>query len=461
MVEIKLGAAAKVVIALRDSNGAPVTGKTISDTTKITLLKGDATTETITSGGGATLTEVTTDAFSGLGVYVLGIPAGSVNVVKEMTIAVSGSAWVTRPFVVNVVAQLESDTYAIVLALKAALNPIVSSVNDASATTTGFVTALSSTVTDFYAGCLLVPTSGALVGLARHVSAYNGTTKAVTLLTALPAAPGNGDTFALVPLGRRLTDYLAAIGTDGRPRISADAHTAGATIAAVSGGVGGDVAGKVLGGGSGTISAVGVRAQDHAGADLATASAVAAIPTTPLLASSYTAPDNAGIASAAASASTAATQATAAASSAATAATQSTAAASSAAAVDARLPSPPASQSDVVSAAASIVLALPPAPDNSGIAAAAADAATAAAQATAAATDTAALRDDMRIVRQDWAKTDQLVFDAHGVLISGRLRLFGTKADYDAETNAIYEAAIAGAPGSDVRKQGSISQGKV
>lgn len=73
-------------------------------------------------------------------------------------------------------------------------------VNDASATTTSFVSNLSSSVTDNFALNAIVFTSGALTGLVRKISAYNGTTKAITLSAALPSAPANGVTFMI--LGR-------------------------------------------------------------------------------------------------------------------------------------------------------------------------------------------------------------------------------------------------------------------
>lgn len=73
-------------------------------------------------------------------------------------------------------------------------------VNDASATTTSFVSNLSSSVTDNYLGNAIVFTSGALAGLVRKISAFDGTTKAITLSAALPSAPANGVTFMI--LGR-------------------------------------------------------------------------------------------------------------------------------------------------------------------------------------------------------------------------------------------------------------------
>jgi len=73
-----------------------------------------------------------------------------------------------------------------------------STVNDASATTTSFVTALTSAVDDFYNDKILVFIGGALTGQARIISDYNGTTKAVTFDEATTSAPANGDGFIIL-----------------------------------------------------------------------------------------------------------------------------------------------------------------------------------------------------------------------------------------------------------------------
>lgn len=70
-------------------------------------------------------------------------------------------------------------------------------VNDAGASTTAFITTLTSAVDDFYNDMQIQFTSGALTGQIRVVSDYNGTTKAVTLDEALTSAPANGVTFVL------------------------------------------------------------------------------------------------------------------------------------------------------------------------------------------------------------------------------------------------------------------------
>lgn len=81
--------------------------------------------------------------------------------------------------------------------LEAALDGTVTgSVNDASATTTSFVTDLSSAVNDYYNGRILTFTSGALVGQQTQITDYVGATKTVTV-TALTSAPANAVTFVV------------------------------------------------------------------------------------------------------------------------------------------------------------------------------------------------------------------------------------------------------------------------
>lgn len=74
-------------------------------------------------------------------------------------------------------------------------------VNDASATTTSFVTSLASTTNDFYNGQILVFTEGALRGQGRIVSDYVGASKTITLNKPLASAPVNGTKIAINPLG--------------------------------------------------------------------------------------------------------------------------------------------------------------------------------------------------------------------------------------------------------------------
>lgn len=82
--------------------------------------------------------------------------------------------------------------------LLGALVVVQSTVNDATATVTSFVTSLTNAVDDFYNNAVLMFTSGALSGQTRRISDYNGTTKTITLDPALTSAPANGAAFTIV-----------------------------------------------------------------------------------------------------------------------------------------------------------------------------------------------------------------------------------------------------------------------
>jgi hypothetical protein len=81
-----------------------------------------------------------------------------------------------------------------------AFQQIDSTVIDASATTTTFVTGLTSSVDDFYNDSMLVFTDGALAGQVRAIYDYIGATKTIILEEALTSAPVNGVAFAVVSL---------------------------------------------------------------------------------------------------------------------------------------------------------------------------------------------------------------------------------------------------------------------
>lgn len=74
---------------------------------------------------------------------------------------------------------------------------LTSFVNGGTPSTTSFITGLSSTVTDAYKNGVLTFSSGALRGESAEITAYNGSTKAVTLTPALSAAPADQDKFII------------------------------------------------------------------------------------------------------------------------------------------------------------------------------------------------------------------------------------------------------------------------
>ncbi len=75
---------------------------------------------------------------------------------------------------------------------------IESSINDASATTTSFVTALTETTTSYDSNKNKVFIDGHLSGQARIITHYNGTTKTITLEEPLTSAPADGDQFLIL-----------------------------------------------------------------------------------------------------------------------------------------------------------------------------------------------------------------------------------------------------------------------
>lgn len=82
--------------------------------------------------------------------------------------------------------------------LQAALAPTVGIVSTSS-TTTNITTNLTNITTNQYLNQIVVFTSGANAGVESIVTAYNGSTKALTISPALPVAPVSTDTFTLVP----------------------------------------------------------------------------------------------------------------------------------------------------------------------------------------------------------------------------------------------------------------------
>jgi hypothetical protein len=67
-------------------------------------------------------------------------------------------------------------------------------------TSSTFLTDLTSSTNDFWKDCLLLFMTGSLAGQVKKISAYNGSTKFVTLASAYTGTPSNGDRFILVNL---------------------------------------------------------------------------------------------------------------------------------------------------------------------------------------------------------------------------------------------------------------------
>jgi hypothetical protein len=189
---------------------------TISPTASITTT---GTTSTIT----VTTASLPGDA-NGINVYVSTAGGGSGTLTKDGTAttnttltavttgaAVPGSntAVAGDPYdgPVNVVAYNPDDSSAMGLTSisnnTATLTKLVSIVPASStcaagSTTTSIVTNLTAATTDLYKNELLVFTSGVDAGAESVVTAYNGTTKTLTVSPALPSSPASADAFILV-----------------------------------------------------------------------------------------------------------------------------------------------------------------------------------------------------------------------------------------------------------------------
>ncbi len=92
---------------------------------------------------------------------------------------------------------INNDTDAADKLAASALGVVSTTVNDASATTTSFVTALTEATNDHYNGRIIIFTSGALANQATDITDYDGASKTVTV-TALTEAPANGVSFVIV-----------------------------------------------------------------------------------------------------------------------------------------------------------------------------------------------------------------------------------------------------------------------
>lgn len=71
-------------------------------------------------------------------------------------------------------------------------------VDDASATASTFITTLTAAVDGFYHDKVLVFVQGSLLGQARHIEDYDGTTKSVTVSEPFSSAPADGDEFLIL-----------------------------------------------------------------------------------------------------------------------------------------------------------------------------------------------------------------------------------------------------------------------
>jgi hypothetical protein len=124
MLEYKASTIARVPVALTiTATGLPHTGVLAAAVT-VTVVKSNGVIVTYTPGGGQ-WTEFTWDAYSGSGYYNLSIPVGTTDVVGILNYCVSVAGDDLYFGVVNIVANLESDTYASVGAVSTSVTEMM------------------------------------------------------------------------------------------------------------------------------------------------------------------------------------------------------------------------------------------------------------------------------------------------------------------------------------------------
>lgn len=112
MFEVKQGQSIRIPVRFEDASGSPVINKTYADV-DVTAERADGTTVEIVTDDAGDFYEVTTGAFSGTGKYTLVVPASVTSVPGALCIAVfSTGLGIVPVIVINVVANLEVDTYA-------------------------------------------------------------------------------------------------------------------------------------------------------------------------------------------------------------------------------------------------------------------------------------------------------------------------------------------------------------
>ena len=84
-------------------------------------------------------------------------------------------------------------------------------INDATPSTTKFITTLTETSNTFWPRAALLMTSGQNKGQIRGIKNYNGSTKEVQLQTPLSYAPANGNAFWIIPARKFLTPDIAGL----------------------------------------------------------------------------------------------------------------------------------------------------------------------------------------------------------------------------------------------------------
>jgi hypothetical protein len=222
-------------------SGVTHTGAVIPTVTTVTNQLSAATISTqvaadlaVAHGGGSWLTATGFSTHSAADVWAVGtrtITGGSLTTSPPTAAAIADAVWdearsghvTAGTFGEKVVAELDSAATAALVDLiwdepltgathnvatssgkrlrqTTAFQQIDSTVIDAAATATTFITGLTSSVDDFYNDSMLVFTDGALAGQVRAIYDYIGATKTIILEEALTSAPVNGVEFTIVSL---------------------------------------------------------------------------------------------------------------------------------------------------------------------------------------------------------------------------------------------------------------------
>lgn len=207
-------------VALLQSGLSTVAATDIVSAGAITTSGGAVTTVTTLTGH----TAQTGDSFvrigsAGAGLTSINLPNQTMDITGSITGNLSGSVGSVTGAVGSVTGNVDGNVAGSVASVTAevtadvtklsgsataadnleasALGIVSSSVNDASATTTSFVSALTEATDDHYNGRIVVFTSGAVAGQATDITDYTGATKTIAV-TALTEAPANSVTFVIV-----------------------------------------------------------------------------------------------------------------------------------------------------------------------------------------------------------------------------------------------------------------------
>jgi len=97
------------------------------------------------------------------------------------------------------------------------------SVDDTSATATTFISNLTETTDGFYHDKVIVFISGDLIGQARHIETYVGSTKSITVSQGFTAAPSDGDEFLILATHEHsLNEISEAVWSDTKSSYTTD-----------------------------------------------------------------------------------------------------------------------------------------------------------------------------------------------------------------------------------------------